>query len=112
MQCSGITPTGATGAAPSHLLCFFTANGVPTTAYSSAATMAPWAYNADTASTSTISNTAWDAEVIAATAIPLVTSSNAIFSASTASVAASTGWATDVTAPTVSSVSSTTANGS
>src|SRR5207237_7491474 len=112
MGCNGITPTGATAAAPSHLMCFFSANAVPTTAYNGSLGMAPWAYNADTGATAAISNSAWDAEVTAATAVPIVTSSNNIFAAAVPVIGASIGWATDVTAPTVSSVSSTTANGS
>jgi hypothetical protein len=82
MGCADVTPTGATGAAPSHLVCLTSANAVPTTAYSGATGMAPFAYNTDTGNTTaTLSNTAWDAEVTAATATGTIISSNNIFAA-------------------------------
>ena len=93
-------------------MCFFSANAVPTTAYNGSLGMAPWAYNADTGATAAISNSAWDAEVTSATAVGTITSSNNIFAVAVPVIGASIGWATDVTAPTVTNVSSTTANGS
>src|SRR6184192_3323479 len=78
--------------------------------------MAPWTYRADSTGSGAagISNTVLDAEVTTSALQAAVTSSNNLFAASGQPVSVSTamGFSTDVTAPTVSSVTSTLANGS
>src|SRR5204862_4827016 len=106
IQCPTVTST-----AIEHMLCYMATAGPPTAGTFAATALTGWTYRSDSGATAaTVVNAMYDAEVANATTLTATSSGN-IYSGFTAMVRASMGFATDQTAPTVSSVNSSTANG-
>src|SRR5919197_2436770 len=113
ISCPAITPvSGASSTTPEHLMCLVSGAATPSTEYSAATGMSPWTYRFDDATAATPSNALFSTEVTANTAIGAVTSSNNLYGSNTQRLAVAMGFNTDATAPTVSNVDSSTANGS